>query len=170
MENLIKKAKDIYGTSKKCNLSTFLLPEGEVLNSNKYFNQDPNYHLHDKIVDKIQFNLGTVRFMNQTGAIRYHPAKDNINLSIDITNPITEKQLEFLEECSCFRKKKPIIYDFYNNERFVGHNWTGNEPDCFKGVDKIKKQIKELKDNPKLTMIMEGKRYYEKEEDNGKTD
>lgn len=170
MENLIKKAKDVFGTSRSCKLSTFLLPEGEVLNSNKYFSQDPNFHLHDKVIDKVKYNLGTVRFMNQTGAIRYHSTKNNINLSIDITHPITKKQMEFLEECSCFRKEKPIIYDFYKGEKFVGHNWTGNEPDCFKGVDKIKKQANDLRNNPKLLMIMEEKRYYEKEDDNEKTE
>lgn len=143
-EKLIEKAKDIFGTSKRCNLSTFLLPDGEVLNSDKYFSQDPNFHLHDDLIDKIQLNLGTVRFMEQTGAIRYHPAKDNINLTIDVNNPITDKQLEFLETCSCFRKgkEKPIIYDLYKYDKFVGHDWTGNQPDCFEGIERIKKQVK----------------------------
>jgi hypothetical protein len=148
MENLLlQKAKEKYGTVESCKLSTYLLPDGKFLNSSKFFNQNPDYHLHDLIVDKIQLNLGVRRFVSQTGVIRYHPTREEINISLDINHPITEKQLETLETCSCFleHQKKPIIYDFYDKEKFIGHNWTGNEPDCFKGIDKLKKDFKEAK-------------------------
>jgi len=165
MENLLQKAKDLYGTSQSCKLSTFITPDGEALNSSKFFNQSPDFHLHDLIVDKIQLNFGVRRFIRRTGVIRYHPTRDEINISLDVNNPITKKQLEYLEDCSCFKqKKKPIIYDFYNNMDFVGHNWTGNEPDCLKGVDRIKKQMREFKDDPKIWMIMEGKKFHKRED------
>ena len=160
MENLIKKAKEIFGTSKKCNLSTFLLPGGEILNSDKYFSQDPNAHLHDLITERIKKGLNTDSFMKKTGAIRYHPTKNNIGISIDVNHPITNKQMEFLEECSCFKKGKerPIIYDFYRmregkeysgivgdgNSSIMAHDWTGRWDNCFEGVKILQEQSKRM--------------------------
>ena len=149
MENLLQKAKDIYGTTDSCKYSTFILPEGKALNIIKHTSTVIDYHPHARAAQKIlgdsnsRFNA-TDKFMNLTGSIRYVPMRSHINVQINLANRLTKEQVEFIEKCSCFEKpKKEVVYDFLTDDEVVRASGTYDEVDCFKGIDKLKREFKE---------------------------
>lgn len=148
MSEILEKVEQVYGTTDNCEYSTFLLPNGEFLDPSKYFAQHPLSHLHDQIIDKLHKGMDTITFLRKTGALRYRPAKENINIVYETGNPVTKEQLETLERCACFyQPERPIMYDIYDCDKkehcgFTGTGWTGTESDCFKGIKKLKRELR----------------------------
>jgi len=144
-EKLIEKAKDIFGTTDSCKYSTFILPEGKALNILKNVSPNIDYHPHDRAAEKIigKTPKPTDDFIDLTGSIRYFPLGSSVNIQLGLKNPLTNKQLEFIERCTCFEKPvKNIVYDFVINDEIVRASGTYDEIDCFKGIDKLKKDFK----------------------------
>jgi len=150
MENLIEKAKDVFGTTNSCKYSTFILPEGKALNITEHTSTFIDYHPHAaaavKVLEKEMEVSGwnaTEKFIDLTGSIRYVPMRSHVNIQLGLKNPLTDKQLEFIERCTCFEKPtKHIVYDFVINDEIVRASGTYDETDCFKGIDKLKKDFK----------------------------
>ena len=148
IESLIKKAKDVFGTTESCKYSTFILPEGKALDILKNVSPNVDYHPHDKAAEKIVGKLPksvnpTDNFIDLTGSIRYFPLGSSINIQLGLKNPLTDEQLEYIERCTCFIKpEKRIVYDFVINNEIVRSSGTYDDPDCFKGIDKLKKDFK----------------------------
>lgn len=85
----------------------------------------------------------TEKFIDSTGSIRYVPMRSHINVQLGLKNPLTKKQLEFIEQCTCFEKpNKSIVYDFIFDDEIVRASGTYDEVDCFKGIEKLKKDFK----------------------------
>ncbi len=157
MESLIDKAKKIFGTTDSCKYSTYILPEGKALNIVKDTSTVIDYHPHDRAAKKVLENEvenvsgwnATEKFIDLTGSIRYVPMKSHINIQLGLQHPLTDKQLEFIEACACYKKPtKKIVYDFIiedaliSNSNIIRASGTYDEPDCFKGIDKLKKDFK----------------------------
>lgn len=148
MENLIKKAKDIFGTTDSCKYSTYILPEGKALNILKNVSSNVDYHPHDRAAEKIigKTPKPTDDFIDLTGSIRYFPLGSSVNIQLGLKNPLTDKQLEFIERCICFKNPiKHIVYDFVINDEIVRASGTFDETDCFKRIDKLKKDHKKVR-------------------------
>jgi hypothetical protein len=149
-EKLIKKAKEIFGITDSCKFSTFILPEGKALDIIKDTSTLVDYHPHDRAAKKVIGDISgwqaTEKFIDLTGSIRYVPMRSHINVQFGLKNPLTDKQLEFIEQCSCFRKPKYIVYDFVLDGNLVRSSGTYDDPDCFKGIDKLKKDFKKYYD------------------------
>ncbi len=77
MEDLIKKAKDIFGTTDSCSNSTFILPDGKGL---KFPQRNVSYNAHADIAEKVigKMPLATDEFIDLTGVIRYYPQRSSI--------------------------------------------------------------------------------------------
>lgn len=68
--------------------------------------------------------------------------RSHINIQMGLKKPLTNKQIEFIEQCSCFTKpNKAIVYDFITDDEVVRSSGTYDEIDCFKGIDKLKKDF-----------------------------
>ena len=146
-ENLIEKAKDIFGTTDSCKFSSYILPEGKALDIVKDTSTLIDYHPHDRAAKKVLGDVSgweaTEKFIDLTGSIRYVPMRSHINIQIGLKNPLTKKQLEFIEQCTCFKKPvKSIVYDFIVDGKTVRASGTYDEDDCFRGIDKLKKDFK----------------------------
>ncbi len=151
MEKLIDKAKEIFGTTDSCKYSTFILPEGKALNIVKQTSTVIDYHPHAAAAQKVLENEvenvsgwnATEKFIDLTGSIRYVPMRSHINVQIGLKNLLTKEQIEFIERCSCFVKpKKEVVYDFVIDDEVVRASGTYDETDCFKGIDKLKRDFK----------------------------
>ena len=145
-EKLIEKAKKIFGITDSCKFSTFILPEGKALDIVKDTSTLVDYHPHNRAAKKVLGDVSgwdaTEKFIDSTGSIRYVPMRSHINIQLGLKNPLTKKQLEFIEQCTCFRKPvKSIVYDFVVDEKIVRASGTYDEDDCFKGIDKLKKDF-----------------------------
>ncbi len=148
MENLIKKAKDVFGTTDSCKYSTFILPEGKALDILKNVSPNIDYHPHDRAAEKIigKSKTPTDEFIDLTGSIRYVPMRSSVNIQLGVKNPLTDKQLEFIERCTCFEKPtKHIVYDIVVDNKIVRASGTYDETDCFKRIDKLKKDCKKIR-------------------------
>jgi hypothetical protein len=166
MENLINKAKKIFGTTDSCKYSTFILPEGKALNIIKQTSTVIDYHPHDGAAKKVLENEvenisgwnATEKFIDLTGSIRYVPMRSHINVQIGLKNLLTKEQVEFIERCSCFVKpKKEVVYDFVIDDEVVRASGTYDEVDCFKGIDKLKKDFKKYHNKQSVIEDLEKK-------------
>lgn len=140
----LQEIVDFFGTHDKCNLPSFILPDGKMLNITDYNQWEKS--THDEALGKYHPALERFQFQRDTGSIRYYPALDFINISLDIKNKITKQQKETLERCACFEDNKDILYDFfkkYGEDAYaiVRASGTLDTDDCFNKIKKVEKDL-----------------------------
>lgn len=150
-EDLLDKARKTFGTTDECLTRTYILPSGELLDfTTKFCTANYEYNCHDAVAKRIieaEYGRPANEFINQTGVIRMSNQPDGIYLQTSLINPLTQKQIETIERCACFGKRqKKLVYDFMTpDNRIVRASGTFDQPDCFSGVDKFKREFKQYK-------------------------
>lgn len=143
--NLLKDAVEKFGTTEECKSRTFILPDGRMLDfTTKFCLTHFEYNCHDAVAKKVigeSYGRPANKFIRKTGAIRMSNQPDAIYVQLGIENPLTKKQIETIERCACFNKSKEIVYDITKGNKIIRASGTFNIPDCFKGVDKLKKDF-----------------------------
>jgi len=165
-DELIDKAKEMYGTTENCMVAGYILPNGDLLDfsdedSNKtnlrgldhdaiesilYDRKSrPNYFFPENI-EKCKFSMGTGRpidaFLNRTGSIRMHLEEGYMVLQKHAKNRLTRKQLETIEYCICSHNPDEVNFAEYRcgkdgwDEAWIEQDL---ENDCMSRADDIKK-------------------------------
>jgi hypothetical protein len=150
-EKLIK-AKETFGTTDKCLISSFILPNGKVLD----LRDRDGYHQEHSAIKKIYPNKtqyeAPTEFLFDAPALSLYSFKTQNSFGLDIPNSkrLTKKQWEKLEECICYekpKKEKTISVDIYEKKhrKYESISYSLSCPeDCFDLIKLLRKKIRKL--------------------------
>lgn len=147
LNKALDRAIDYFGTTEECLTSSFILPDGSILE----LRDEEGYHQeHGTIKNiypqkEISGYASPIHFSKDAPALSLYQFKNNFGLDMNLKSEITQLQWDKLEECVCYhepKKDKEITYIFYNEklQTEAGDRVHAENPDdCFKMIDKIKK-------------------------------
>lgn len=119
---LLKKAVDKFGTTDKCSVSGYILPDGRMLDMT--FPAIPDVRTEHSAIESI-YPKGTTqvprRFVKDTGAIRMATAPNTTFLELESTHNLTPEQISTIRECACKQGLEPhrIIYDILTEGKLI---------------------------------------------------
>jgi len=161
-EKILDKAIDIFGTTDLCLMSSFILPDGKILDIR---HSDDGYHQeHSTVAEAYRTDEGfrdkdgiyneydmPMYFNRDAPAISFYnnPFGESYGIELNVSSELTDRQFEKLEECVCYikpNKKKRIAIEFYDKrlrpETRQGYEESTTPKECFKAINKIKRAYK----------------------------
>lgn len=148
------KARNIFGITEECIVSSFILRDGSVLDLRDESGKSNHRRIRSVYPDEYDAPEVTDQFNIDTDSIALHIVKeyrDAYTIELNVTSDLTKKQWEKLEECICYidpDNEKSIDFRFKDNE-FQTVQSTGigsrSAKDCFDAIDEIKRRYREDK-------------------------
>ncbi|KKN90822.1 hypothetical protein LCGC14_0224050 [marine sediment metagenome] len=153
-EGVLKKAINIFGITDKCLISSFILPDGNVLDIRSSY--DGHHQEHSAVAEiypsSLEYHAPFI-FMQDASALSLYTFKNQFGLDISIQNDVSKKQWDKLEECICYydsEKTKKVHYGFLDEisnlfPKTIVYEISSTTPkECIDMIKKIKRHHKDI--------------------------